>query len=480
MTDGSMHLRLSPMAPRTRLYHLEPLGLGTPEVESLTGYVVRLAEAHCVSTSALVTEEVLPAMKPQGLGSRPAATWLGNHGPHFNGMGDTAREAVEALTHLTGRPDLVSLTLRPWAEVLAPHGLLRLGKHPRVWCSSCYAEALERGAPLYEQLLWAIAVVVVCPRHRQRLRDRCPYNDCARVLPGIAARARPGHCSWCQRVLYRREDERARVSGNRKEAEWNLWVAQQIGGLLALPPLGPAVPPQAAVLAALDACIRAQCGSGPGASGQFAQRAGVAVNRLIRWRKGHTLPTIDLLLHVCLSLGISPRELLLGSSSEVSEEAHPVVVMAPQRKPRLPPASWDADQLRQAVATLPPSDVPLSVAETARRLGCSSAVLFRLCPDTYRAIADRYQAYRVQQRDERRQQLTADIRQVMAQFDTAGIYPASKRVRALLQRRVHPRNSDYNRIRRQLLPEFGWNADGTRITPDQSVEPDRLCNLSLH
>jgi len=64
MIDGSMNPRLPPMAPRTRLYHLEPIGVGTPVVESLTGYVMRLAEAHCVSTSALVTGEVLPAMNP--------------------------------------------------------------------------------------------------------------------------------------------------------------------------------------------------------------------------------------------------------------------------------------------------------------------------------------------------------------------------------------------------------------------------------
>ena len=87
---------------------------------------------------------------------------------------------------------------------------------------------------------------------------------------------------------------------------------------------------------------------------------------------------------------------------------------------------------------------------------------------------------RARLRGRRRDRLPADIRQVMAQCDTAGIDPASTRVRALLQRRIHPRNSDYNRIRGQLLPEFGWNADGTRIIQDQSALPDGMCNLSLH
>ena len=41
------------LPPVTRLYHLSPIGLGTPMVESLSGYIVRLAEAHCVSAGVL-------------------------------------------------------------------------------------------------------------------------------------------------------------------------------------------------------------------------------------------------------------------------------------------------------------------------------------------------------------------------------------------------------------------------------------------
>lgn len=466
MIDGSMNLRLPAMTPRTRLYHLEPIGVGTPEVESLTGYVMRLAEAHCVSTSALVTGELLPAMKPHGLGAKPAATWLGRDGPQCNGTGDTAREAVAALSGLTGRRDLAFLTLQPWREVVAPHGLLRLGRHERVWCSACYAEALEQGTVLYEPLLWSIAVVVVCPRHRCKLRTRCPYDDCARALPGLAARARPGHCSWCARVLVRREDRRADAAEPREEAGWDLWVAEQLGALLALTPSLSPVLSHAGGVSALDAFVRACCGSGPGADDLFARTVGVHANQVWRWRKGRTLPTIGLLLRVCSALGVSLRAFLAGDTSGLTAEGHSVAVLARQRKPRLAPASYDPDRLRQGVETLLVDETspPLSVAETARRLGCTSPVLSRLCPDIYRTIADRYHAYRAQQREERLQHLTDDIWRVMAQFDRAGIYPASKRVRPLLQRRVHPRNSDYNRIHHQLLPQFGWNLGGTRVT----------------
>jgi TniQ len=55
----------SPLFPaRSYLYHLPPLGVGTQMVESLTGYLCRLAEAHSVPASVLVRRELLPAPLP--------------------------------------------------------------------------------------------------------------------------------------------------------------------------------------------------------------------------------------------------------------------------------------------------------------------------------------------------------------------------------------------------------------------------------
>lgn len=39
--------------PRSTLHALEPIGLGTPEVESLLSYFCRLAVSHSVSAAAL-------------------------------------------------------------------------------------------------------------------------------------------------------------------------------------------------------------------------------------------------------------------------------------------------------------------------------------------------------------------------------------------------------------------------------------------
>ena len=49
------------LPPRSRLYTLKPVGIGTPFVESLSGYIARLADAHAVSVGDLVGRELSPS-----------------------------------------------------------------------------------------------------------------------------------------------------------------------------------------------------------------------------------------------------------------------------------------------------------------------------------------------------------------------------------------------------------------------------------
>ena len=61
----SWSLSSPPIPPRSRLYALEPIGVGTALVESLSGYVARLAEAHSVSVGDFVGR-VLSGSESQG------------------------------------------------------------------------------------------------------------------------------------------------------------------------------------------------------------------------------------------------------------------------------------------------------------------------------------------------------------------------------------------------------------------------------
>jgi len=109
-------LACPPIPPRSVLYRVPPIGLGTPDVESLTGYLARLAEAHGVSTRTLMVQVVLPLGGRTHL-TKPfdnslSAFWA--RAAHcFNGTGRLARDGVQAVAQLTGQPDLAALTCLP-------------------------------------------------------------------------------------------------------------------------------------------------------------------------------------------------------------------------------------------------------------------------------------------------------------------------------------------------------------------------------
>ena len=117
----------------SRLYALEPRGIGTAQVESLTSYVARLAVAHRVAVSKLVLAEILPLFhQPKARTSILAA----NSGSLLR-VNDLSKEFVWILQRLTGCLDLPYLTLLPWAAVMATQETVR--PH-RAWCSGCLEE----------------------------------------------------------------------------------------------------------------------------------------------------------------------------------------------------------------------------------------------------------------------------------------------------------------------------------------------------
>ena len=77
---------------RSRLYRLEPYGIGTPWVESLTGYITRLAEAHCVSTGILYAKEIAPVVGKGNIFTFRLTGTAGYPTHAINGLGVTAAD----------------------------------------------------------------------------------------------------------------------------------------------------------------------------------------------------------------------------------------------------------------------------------------------------------------------------------------------------------------------------------------------------
>src|SRR5712692_7788296 len=143
--------RMIEMPPRSKLYCLAPLGMGTVEIERLTSYIQRLAWAYRVNPRVLVAEVILPHLSNTYYSD---LAHLGSFSPtrsmSSNGFGEVAQDWARTLEHLTMRSDLRLLTLHPWADGLPAWGLLR--QKPQ-WCPVCYDEWREQKQPVYQPLL---------------------------------------------------------------------------------------------------------------------------------------------------------------------------------------------------------------------------------------------------------------------------------------------------------------------------------------
>src|ERR1022692_4305926 len=151
----SWSLSSPPVPPRSQLYSLQPAGVGTGMVESLTGYVARLAEAHSVSVGDLVGRLLSDLANPKGgiVTSAAKAARVGGHGFRacnyaINGVTERAAKWVDALEAATTRRDLRHLTLLAFRHAL-PDQLFR---RRRAWCDLCLEQWRGDGQNRYQSL----------------------------------------------------------------------------------------------------------------------------------------------------------------------------------------------------------------------------------------------------------------------------------------------------------------------------------------
>jgi hypothetical protein len=221
--------------PRSRLYHLEPIGIETPYVESLTGYISRLAIEHCITPRKLILAEIAPLIdRKTKLSNSPIESIskvLGTERNRTvtNGIGLMATNLVRAISALTLRSDLHFLTLLPWAPFLSIRGLLR---RKRAWCPICYQEWRDKEKSIYEPLIWYIDAVKICPVHYTLLLEECPQCHLQQIV--LSGDSIPGYCNKCGHWLGSYKHKL--ISNKSAEITWQLYVVNNLGELLSSAP----------------------------------------------------------------------------------------------------------------------------------------------------------------------------------------------------------------------------------------------------
>ena len=366
---------------RSRFYPLRPIGIGTSEVESLTGYVTRLAEAHVLTVGDMVGREPvnLPRREKWFRTSRPKGHIFHAYSYAINGVSATARSWASSFERITGVSGLDLLTLLPLRWTLSG---MCLFKRRRAWCPRCYAADRLNGV-VYERLLWSLQDVTVCPKHAVLLEQRC--SICGEELSPLAVRSRPGHCSACGEWLGPEVSSLVCQPGT-GEDQYQLYAATAVGELLSSENSKGRV--RTSILRRnLRTCIfRLTAGNG----NAFAEITHTPRTTLRTWLDSG-LPRLDALLHFAFHLGISVKDLLMSRSLPEVDWAE-VKSRIPNRE-RNAKRYRTSETVRKLLREALQDDDCLSVPELAAQLGYKrSERLRQVSPELCRQLTRRHRA----------------------------------------------------------------------------------------
>lgn len=395
-----------PARLHSQLDHLDPIGMGTELSESLTSYIARLADAHCVHLTTLVAKAIVPHLDSPSQTRQPYAYrssfWAGS--AVLNGVTPFAERLVQILERLTMRQDLLFLPMQPWKAVLPQHQLVR---RARAWCAACFEEWREAAQVVYEPLLWALREVQRCPVHAGVLQSACPF--CARTHPPLTPHAPPGDCSSCNRWLGSRSSgETAPHPLSPAELQWDQWVESEVGTLLAVAPrLSSPLSRHTIALATEKVTNGNQLAS--------ARRLHVTQTSSWKWLGGQSVPQLGTLLRICFRMGISPLAFLTGVIEPLPPPREEELSSPMKKRQSRPYKRFDVERMRSVLeATLQRKDEPASsMADLTRSRGYDQPIFRKYFPDLCKAVSKKYLDDLREKRLERIQRVCDELPQVM-------------------------------------------------------------------
>jgi transcriptional regulator with XRE-family HTH domain len=446
-------LTVDRLPTRSRLYAPAPVGMETAMGESLTSYLARLAAAHCIYPGVLLREIIVPfveELEERDKESEQHPLWRrdGSGSYLINVTGSRAQAALQALGTLTMRTDLGGLSLAALTEVLPLRGLTR---SKLAWCSMCYEEWHANEQIVYDPLLWKFREISLCVRHGVRLQTSCPH--CARSLPHLAWRSRPGYCAFCAWPLFGEQAERQElIDPEMPEFVWQQWVTGALGAIVAqLSSIQGCLGRERIRLAANHAVERLTDGN----IAAFARFLDLSRNTVENWCQGKRIPELDMLLRLCYRLNLSLNEVLFQDAETLRPCFQDFIPDARFHSRRR--AAIDKVQIFHLLEQVANSteDPPPSLQEVSQRLSYQPTTLYKINRAACHAIAEHFTAYRCQLREKRLQRYREEIRQIALSLQAEQVALTQRHIARYLTQPAILRDPKVRELLREVCREVG-------------------------
>jgi transcriptional regulator with XRE-family HTH domain len=416
------------------LYPIPPIGVGEGHVESLTSYIIRLAEAHCVRTGDLFSNILFPYLNKSYMLKGGYRFYTSAH--LINGVTGIAYEFIEMLTNFTGIKFIDELTLIRFKNVLPTRGLLRSNK---AWCPYCIDEMGNESSVVFEPLAWSLQAITVCLKHLVPIEDNCP--SCGNKFLSLDGRSISGHCPKCNGWL----GKPSTSCGARSVEDWEIYKAKLIHELFAS---GMEFNNKKNVAWTLSRLVATYT---DGNVSEFAKLLGVPKTTLWGWYGGKNLPTLEDVLRICNKCDVN---LISFYSGNRGLNNHGFVLAAKRiNKQDVCLTSKPIQKIGKSLKRLLMNreSMCMNVTHIARKLRCNKKTLYKyyktLCK--YQTRMNRY--YQTASKGIRLTKLNAEICRAFTDLVGQGQTPTVSMIEKQLNRpnalREEPIKDFYERLR---------------------------------
>ncbi len=423
----------------SRLYCLTPININTGTSESLTSYISRLAEAHCVSVGTLIGKEMAPVLGKEYIikSSKNGGNTFYKSGNELNGIGKLADDFAQCLSEFTGLNSVKSLTLVALHDVLPIRDMFRQNK---AWCPLCLESWHKKSNPIYEPLIWCIKAVKLCEIHGTMLSSIC--SNCRMEIPVISRRARNGFCSFCGCWLGLNtinKDEKMSF----EQLVWEQYITANIGHLISQK-------------SELKSASRSDIynfiklvAEKLGGLCAFSRYFDIPKSSASQWLEGVHRPTLQTLLKICYRLKVSiieafsPEQICFSISPGNSGYSDTMVDIKTKNKAKVKRINWNVveNKLNDIISNR--TSPPPSVNEAAKGLECTKRSLYCHFSALCKKISANHTQYLKLVKEERINEAALNIAEAVNTIKNSGLYPSRRRIESLLSPNIVLRESAY-------------------------------------
>src|SRR5690625_1051381 len=405
---------------RSDLYSIEPIGLQTELVESLSSYLIRVAYEHNLSVGHLFNKMIFPEMNKSYL--ERASAYGGNRfyekAKTVNGYMEIAVELAWTVEKLTSRDDLINLTLYNLKEFIPLRNLL---KDTLTWCPDCIRTWEKDGEVIYYPLIWHLKPVEMCKKQSGVLVDSCPI--CKKKVDIIRRQMVPGYCPNCSSILAQESESKR---NNLEKFRLELYVYENVKDTLSINHNTIDVQSFKRTFINKLKVINEERFSNNVAG--FSRHLSIPKSTLRYWLYGQNFPSLDNILKICFKLNKEILDFLLESQKldvnifQINDKR----VINNKTKQIRKPLNYDVieKKLIEHLST----DTPISMNSVAKVIGRDKRVLYRNFPDLCKQISRRYYDYTKEKSELRIKRLKEQIKLAFNELKCEGLYPSRRKI----------------------------------------------------